>query len=208
MNKKIYLLSILLLALVFVSCEETKEVSVYDNWQERNEAFIDSLHNEFMTNREASGLDTIHLLSAPDDYIFYKEKTPVTSEPLNPDNIYEYIEGYISEDIQPYYTDSIYTYYKGTYIIGSRFAGFAGKNPTAFDSPSKFNVSGFVTGMTEILQRMKVGERREIYVPWKYGYGASGYNDILGYTTLVFDLQLHSIINRSSNALSTLDIEE
>ena len=43
MNKKIYLLPILLLALVFVSCEETKEVSIYDNWQERNEAFIDSL---------------------------------------------------------------------------------------------------------------------------------------------------------------------
>ena len=31
MNKKIYLLPILLLALVFVSCEETKEVSIYDN---------------------------------------------------------------------------------------------------------------------------------------------------------------------------------
>lgn len=118
MNKKIYLLPILLLALVFVSCEETKEVSIYDNWQERNEAFIDSLRNEFMTNREVSGLDTIHLLSAPDDYIFYKEKTPVKNEPENPDNIYEYIEGYVFEDIQPYYTDSVYTYYKGTYIIG------------------------------------------------------------------------------------------
>mgnify|MGYP006873425349 CR=1 FL=1 len=93
-DKKIYLLPILLLALVFVSCEETKEVSIYDNWQERNEAFIDSLRNEFMTNREVSGLDTIHLLSAPDDYIFYKEKTPVKNEPENPDNIYEYIEGY------------------------------------------------------------------------------------------------------------------
>ena len=43
MNKKIYLLPILLLALVFTSCEETKEVSRYDNWQARNEAFIDSL---------------------------------------------------------------------------------------------------------------------------------------------------------------------
>ena len=44
MNKKIYLLPILLLALVFTSCEETKEVSRYDNWQARNEAFIDSLY--------------------------------------------------------------------------------------------------------------------------------------------------------------------
>lgn len=208
MNKKIYLLPILLLALVFVSCEETKEVSIYDNWQERNEAFIDSLRNEFMTNREVSGLDTIHLLSAPDDYIFYKEKTPVKNEPENPDNIYEYIEGYVFEDIQPYYTDSVYTYYKGTYIIGTRFDGFTGKNPTVFDSPSRFYVNSVVTGWSEMLQRMKVGERREIYIPWKYGYGASGYGGILGYSTLVFDVQLYSIENRSLNALSVLDIEE
>ena len=120
-----------------------------------------TLRNEFMTNREVSGLDTIHLLSAPDDYIFYKEKTPVKNEPENPDNIYEYIEGYVLEDIQPYYTDSVYTYYKGTYIIGTRFDGFTGKNPTVFDSPSRFYVNSVVTGWSEMLQRMKVPEVME-----------------------------------------------
>lgn len=37
MNKKIYLLPLLLLALIFVSCEETKEATKFDNWRARNE---------------------------------------------------------------------------------------------------------------------------------------------------------------------------
>ncbi len=208
MNKKIYLLPILLLALAFVSCEETKEVSIYDNWQERNEAFIDSLYNEFMTNREASGLDTIHLLSAPEDYIFYKEKTPVKDTPAEGADKDEYIEGYVSEDIQPFYTDSVYMYYKGSLIIGTRFDGFKGENPTAFDSPSKFKVKEVVTGWSEVLQRMSVGERWEVYIPWKYGYDSNGNGSILGYSTLIFDMQLYSIENRSSNALSISELSE
>ena len=42
MNKKIYLLPLLLLALIFVFCEETKEATKFDNWRARNEGYIDS----------------------------------------------------------------------------------------------------------------------------------------------------------------------
>lgn len=59
-----------------------------------------------------------------------------------------------------------------------------------------------------MLQRMKVGERRLVYIPWSYGYGSSGSGSILGYSTLIFDMQLYSIENRSSNSLSTLAVEE
>ncbi|MFR8834616.1 FKBP-type peptidyl-prolyl cis-trans isomerase [Bacteroides nordii] len=201
MNKKIYLLPILLLALVFTSCEETKEVSRYDNWQARNEAFIDSLYNVYTTEADHGGLDSIHLMSDPEGYIFYKELTPITDE---------VIEGYVSQDMQPFYTDSVYMYYKGTLIIGDRFVGnFQGENPTAFDSPTKFYVSNAgTTGLSEILQRMNVGARWRVYIPWKYGYNSSGYGSILGYTTLIYDMQLYSIENRSSNSLSTLAVEE
>lgn len=110
MNKKIYLLPILLLALVFTSCEETKEVSRYDNWQARNEAFIDSLYNVYTTEADHGGLDSIHLMSAPDACIFYKELKPITNDPKlnpNPTNLDEVIEGYVSQDMQPFYTDSV-----------------------------------------------------------------------------------------------------
>ena len=95
MNKKIYLLPILLLALVFTSCEETKEVSRYDNWQARNEAFIDSLYNVYTTEADHGGLDSIHLMSAPDACIFYKELKPITNDPKlnpNPTNLDEVIK--------------------------------------------------------------------------------------------------------------------
>ena len=43
MSKKIYLFSLVLLTLAFVSCSETEEVGKYDNWRARNEAYIDSM---------------------------------------------------------------------------------------------------------------------------------------------------------------------
>lgn len=55
MNKKIYLLPLLLLALIFVSCEETKEAGKYDNWKARGEMFIDSIAAEAAAQ---SGADT------------------------------------------------------------------------------------------------------------------------------------------------------
>ena len=52
MNKKIYLLPLLLLALIFVSCEETKEAGKYDNWKARGEMFIDSIAAEAAAQTE------------------------------------------------------------------------------------------------------------------------------------------------------------
>ena len=39
----LFLPFVLLLAGVFVSCEENLEAGKYDNWQERNQAFADSI---------------------------------------------------------------------------------------------------------------------------------------------------------------------
>ena len=47
MSKKIYLFSLVLLALAFTACSETETVDKYDNWRSRNESFIDSLANVF-----------------------------------------------------------------------------------------------------------------------------------------------------------------
>ena len=45
MSKKIYLFSLVLLALTFTACSETEETGRYDNWRARSEAFIDSIDN-------------------------------------------------------------------------------------------------------------------------------------------------------------------
>ena len=183
MSKKIYLFSLVLLALAFVSCSETEEVGKYDNWRARNEAFIDSLANVYATASGRGGLERIEMLTARGNYIYYKEieKAPAA----NTDS--------------PKYTDYVKVYYKGTNILGEYFDGnFKGdnpvvneENPSEGDSPTSiFQVSGVITGWGEVLQRMKVGDRWKVYIPWEYAYGSSGTTGILGYSALVFDITL------------------
>lgn len=41
---------------------------------------------------------------------------------------------------------------------------------------------------------MKVGDKWEVWIPWKLGYGEKDYNDIPAHTTLVFELELLEIL--------------
>ncbi len=41
---------------------------------------------------------------------------------------------------------------------------------------------------------MKVGDKWEVWMPWKLGYGINGKNPIPGYTTLVFEIELVEVL--------------
>lgn len=197
-TKSCFLTLMLLVSMLVTSCDETKEVGKYDNWRERNEAFIDSLQNVYDTKTDHGGLDTIHLVSNPYKYLFFKKKAPVAPIGQEP----------VIKDVSPLFTDDVLVFYKGSKIIGSvdakgNFVGeifggnFTESDPSfEFSKQTQLKVNEMITGWTEMLQRMKVGERREIYIPWKYGYGASGNRDILGYSTLIFDMQLIDIVEK------------
>lgn len=73
MNKKIYLLPLLLLALIFVSCEETKEATKFDNWRARNEGYIDSLKTVFDEKTDPE-LKAFEPEINPKLRIYYKKK--------------------------------------------------------------------------------------------------------------------------------------
>ena len=60
--------------------------------------------------------------------------------------------------------------------------------------PSTFTVSGLIDGYRTALQHMQVGDKWEIWIPWNLGYGASGSSNIPGYTALVFEVELVSIV--------------
>ncbi len=190
MSKKVFIAPLLLLMILLTSCEETKEVSKYDNWRERNEAFIDSLYNVYTTQADHGGLDSIHLLSAPNRYMFYKKLNPVTEVP-----------GYeANPSLRPLdQSSSVEMYYKGMNILDERFDGFYGDAPTVFDRPATFSVTygSVINGWWEVLQRMTLGERWLVYIPWNQGYGSSGTTGILGYSTLIFDMQMFSITDLS-----------
>ena len=198
MRRTFYLLAVALLAVAFAACEETEEVGRYDNWRARNDAFIDSLAQVFEQGTDPALL-RFNLFVNSSDYIYYKSKTPVESEAQNTDpEVYGH---------RPTYGATVRVYYKGVNMLGERFDGFYGDNPN-IDSdgevnvnegetnPVSFSMSALVTGWQEALQRMTVGERWEVFIPWEYGYGSRDREDTSGnvtvraYSTLIFDIQL------------------
>jgi len=176
MNKKICLLPVLFLMLLsFTSCSETSEISQYDNWQPRNQAFLDSLQS------------VIDSKSNPNLFVI----TPMSSSKVK---IYaEKVDGYVGEGNFPLDTDTAQVYYRGKLINGEVFDdNFEGESPDPnFDVPYKTAVgSGVITGWTEVLRLMKKGERWKVYIPYQLAYGTSGSGSILGYSTLIFDINL------------------
>lgn len=192
-----------LAALLFASCEEVQEASKYDNWQARNEAYIDSIAGEtgkvFVATLEDAdrmepgslfAIATTSGTTAGEQYVYCKK---ITANP---------------EGRRPLYTETVSAYYYGTLITGDKFDGnFTGysavdrqelnaedKKPTEFDAPAEFAVSGMITGWTAALQLMRTGERWMLYIPYQSAYGTSGSKSIPGYSALAFDLILDDIV--------------
>lgn len=187
MNKKIYFIPLLLLAVLFASCEETKEANIYENWQPRNQAFLDSLQNVYDGEPDHGGLKYFVPFTDPDMKIFYKEKiaNPTGANPKIP--------------------DVVSVFYRGTLYTGAKFdQNFTEEDPGPFAKPNNFWVNPIVMrdppytipviGWIETLQNMKVGERWTVYLPWKMGYGESANGAIPAYSVLIFDMQLEEIL--------------
>jgi FKBP-type peptidyl-prolyl cis-trans isomerase FklB len=99
----------------------------------------------------------------------------------------------------PLYTDSVMVNYRGrlipsaTYTAGYLFdRSYSGAYNPQTMNPAKFAVSGLVDGFTTALLHMSVGDRWEVYIPYKLGYGTekAPKSEIPGYSTLIFDIGL------------------
>lgn len=199
MIKKLYLLPLLLLVLSFVACNETEEYNKYANWKERNDAFIDSLQRVYDSSNRGK-LERIQDSKNKKSYIYFKRMES------NPDN--SHLEC-------PFYTSKVTTFYRGMYINEDVFSmaeapdyfvtklyddadvdifdqNFKGADPSSFDTPTSFSVNEVINGWTEVLQKMKPGDRVELYVPYASAYGenSSSSKGIMDYSALVFDVQL------------------
>ena len=216
MKKSFFIPSLLVaLAFAFAACEETAEPSAYDNWRERNDAFIDSI-------RTVTG----------ENYLVWRNPdTRVTTDlgqtPMELGKLYaiEVQDGGTTEGLQYTYakklvdnpdgtrllaTDNVEMYYRGTLINGVEFDGnFDGygaldrqipldpaqmKNPTDFDEPATMSVGGMIGGVEWVLQHARTGERWIIYIPYNVGYGASSSGSVPAYSALTFDFVIGDIV--------------
>ena len=85
----------------------------------------------------------------------------------------------------PTLADNVVAHYKGTLIDGSPF-------DSSYDrgEPAEFPVTGVIQGWTEILQKMKVGDKFQVFIPSNMAYGPRGQRQIGPNSTLVFEIEL------------------
>ena len=184
MSKKIYLFSLVLLALAFTACSETEETSRYDNWQARSVAFIDSI---------ASVYDSPKNQALDDDD---PEKLHAFPDPTNSQTIYvkKIKKGEGTES--PKYTSTVSAHYRMSYFNGDVVQQtYTGTEPTEFDSPTNFTLNGVISGWSYTLMYMKVGDFWTLYIPYQSGYGSST-NDgnLQAYSALVYNVRLEKIV--------------
>lgn len=174
------LLLFTLAALVFASCSKDDETDTI--WKDNNEAAF--LKTAAMT-----------------DY------TTIQSQSKNGSIAYKVMKS--GDGATPLFTDRVKVLYTGWYkmVDWNREDTFTNENGVKvtnkiiFDStanrndvPSVFGVSGVVDGFSTALQYMKVGDKWEVWIPSKLGYGETGQSNIPGFTTLVFEIELLEIL--------------
>ena len=171
-----------LAALVFASCSKDDETDTI--WKDNNEAAFakTAAMPEYKPIKSASNSGIIA-------YKVLKEGDGDGNSPLYTDRVKVLYTGWFKR--VDWNKEDIFTNEDGRTI----------KNKYIFDSTdnrngvaSEFVVSGVVDGFSTALQHMKVGDKWEVWMPPKLGYGASGKNPIQPFTTLVFEVELVEIL--------------
>ena len=187
--KSIRILFTLTLSVLFglTSCEESVEVGEFDNWQQRNTLFIDSIAQVAREN-------------AFDDWKIILAEGLDDSKPWG-NECYVYCQ--VLEDgygtAHPLFTDSVLVNYSGrlmpsaTYPAGYRFdSSYSGDFNPSFNVPVGMTLSGTVPGFYTAVQNMVDGDTWKVYIPYQLGYGERATSGIPAYSTLIFDINLVS----------------
>ena len=173
-----------------VSCEESEEVSEYDNWKPRNEYYLDSIAS--LARGNADGWVQIPAYTMSDfigedgnkNYYIYVKKLELgtgTYSPQDGDTVRVHYQGRLIP------TDS----YPQGLVFDKSYA--AGSLNEATDVPSLLSVDGTVVGFATALMHMVEGDRWKVVIPQYLGYQGSATGDIPAYLTLIFDIKLARI---------------
>ena len=90
----------------------------------------------------------------------------------------------------PVAASTVRVHYHGTLINGTTFDSSYERG-----QPAEFPVGGVIKGWTEALQKMPVGSKWKLYVPYNLAYGERGAGGAIGpYQALVFEIELLDIV--------------
>tara|TARA_B110000305_G_C19258688_1_gene548427 strand:- start:60 stop:677 length:618 start_codon:yes stop_codon:yes gene_type:complete len=100
---------------------------------------------------------------------------------------YEVIE--FGEGESPSSDSTVKVHYHGTLIDGTVFDSSVNRG-----EPIEFNVGGVITGWTEALQLMKIGDKWKLFIPYQLAYGENGAGGVIGpFQALIFEVELLGI---------------
>lgn len=186
MSKKIYLFSLVLLALAFTACSETEETSKYDNWRARNEAFIDSIASVYDSPENQA-------LANNDPEKLHRYKDEVTGQWI----YVKKVKNGTGKEL-PQYTSTVSAHYRMSYFNGDIVQQtYTGTEPTEFDSPADFTLNGVISGWSYTLIHMVAGDFWTLYIPYQSGYDSSTNDGNLeAYSALVYNVRLEKIVER------------
>jgi len=89
----------------------------------------------------------------------------------------------------PTFLDTVTVHYRGTFIDGNEF-----DSSYARGQPQAFPLNRVIPGWTEALQKMKVGDRWQLFIPPYLAYGEAGFNNMIPpNATLIFEMELLAI---------------
>jgi len=82
----------------------------------------------------------------------------------------------------------VYVHYTGRLIDGTLFDSTEGGQ-----LPALFMVGDLIMGWQIALTRMHEGDKWEVFIPAKWGYGSMKMDDIPAHSTLIFEMELVKI---------------
>lgn len=188
-----YILSLFATLFCFCSCSEIEEAGEYDNWEERNQHFVDSIAS--LANANKDGWTKIVAYNLNDSVEAIKHDN----------NHYVYVKKIENGtgETTPMYNDSVRVHYQGRlipssthpigYVFDKSYASSTLYEPT--DVPAIMGVKSTVVGFSTALQHMVEGDSWRIVIPYYLGYGEAGDSraSIPGYSTLIFDIKMARI---------------
>ena len=181
--------------LLLTACKETEVTEEFDNWQERNEAFIDSIARVCDANADGRWMKYLSFkLNQKDD----KGNTTSWGKEYY---VYCHSEVKGAGTVCPLFTDTVACNYRGRLIPSASYPegyvfdqSYKGKTiDPEINVPTSFSVGSLTVGWCTFLHYMHTGDTWKVYVPAELGYGTQKKDKIPASSALVFDVNLAGI---------------